>query len=479
MTEPNFSINFTARMLAASACDVGDVLVFDSADGIWKVATDANRTTADARSQAVALTAYGGSAVGKVSYQSSGILAASISDLDTAEARQLVRVSTAGRLERIASEDIDPETDDLVGYAEPDGRVHLYMGFPFDQVVGITNNSPSPTIENDDTGVLDDIASTDGDTNASGIRFGGDAPTVAGIAGGADARTLALITTGGPLVIQNQAVTSLPENQIITGVGEDVTVPQDGGVIVRYDATSFVWRLLGSPPGNLEDLITPGGVGYAIISDDGELWTNRQLTLDDLGPAFNITMGGAQTVEVGASVATPAFTATYTGGPATSATLTDNAGSSPKSLTTPFTSVSSDGTFSQSTNNSTYTFTITALAGAVSDSSSVVIAWRPRVYHGAATAGTLNEAFIEALASSNLQSTRAVTYTDNATSGKYLYYAAPSSYGTPTFTVGGFESGIGLAASGVSVTNAHGVTQNYDIWVSDHPDLGSTTVVVT
>ncbi len=138
MTEPHFAIDFTARMIAASLCEVGDALVYDSADGYWKVSTAANRTTADARTQAIALTAYGGSAVGKVSYQASGTLAEEISDLG-AGSRQLVRVSTAGRIERIATASVDPDTDDVIGYAETDGRVHLFIGIPLAEIIALVN----------------------------------------------------------------------------------------------------------------------------------------------------------------------------------------------------------------------------------------------------------------------------------------------------------------------------------------------------
>ncbi len=138
MTEPHFSINFTANMIAAEACAVGDLLVYDAATGWWKVSSAANRATADARTQAVALTAYGGSAVGKVSYQAAGTVAAEVSDLaDGADDPQFVRASSAGRFERIATASIDPDTDDLVGYAEKDGRVHLFVGLPYAELVTI------------------------------------------------------------------------------------------------------------------------------------------------------------------------------------------------------------------------------------------------------------------------------------------------------------------------------------------------------
>jgi hypothetical protein len=125
MTEPAFSINFTARMIAAEACSVGDLLVYDSAVGYWKVATAANRAAADARAQGVALTEYGGSAVGKVSYQSTGILANEVGGLGEGTAAY-VRSSSAGRLERVEGQ--PAEDDDVVGSCSTDGRVYLHMG---------------------------------------------------------------------------------------------------------------------------------------------------------------------------------------------------------------------------------------------------------------------------------------------------------------------------------------------------------------
>jgi len=138
MTEPNYSIGFTAQMLAATSCGVGDALVYDASTGYWVVATAANRASLGKRTEAIALSAYGGSAVGKVSYQVSGVLAQSKSGLDDdADDPQLVRVSSTGTLERIATDDVDPDTDDIVGYAETDGRVHLFIGLPLAEIVDL------------------------------------------------------------------------------------------------------------------------------------------------------------------------------------------------------------------------------------------------------------------------------------------------------------------------------------------------------
>lgn len=139
MTEPNFSVNFTAAMLATEACAIGDLLVYHQSVGVWKVATTANRTAADAGAQAIAMTAYGGSLIGKVSYKDTGIMAREVTGLGTVGSTQLVRTSSTGRLERVSSYTAG---DDIVGFAEKDGRVHLLFGLPWSMISAIAGVAP-------------------------------------------------------------------------------------------------------------------------------------------------------------------------------------------------------------------------------------------------------------------------------------------------------------------------------------------------
>ncbi len=136
MTEANGAVSFTAQMLASESCDVGDLLVYDDAAGYWRVATSANRATAAARAQAVALTAYGGSTVGKVQYRSAGLVPESVTDLGPGT-ESLVRCSSTGRFERIAAGSVNPSTDDIVGLAYADGRVNLFFGIPIEELATI------------------------------------------------------------------------------------------------------------------------------------------------------------------------------------------------------------------------------------------------------------------------------------------------------------------------------------------------------
>lgn len=100
------------------------------------------------------------------------------------------------------------------------------------------------------------------------------------------------------------------------------------------------------------------------------------------------------------------------------------------------------------------------------------------LYYGAAAAGTYNAAFITWLSGKLLRGSKACSFTANAGSGKYIFFCLPTSYGTPTFTVGGFSGGFTKVASSVSVTIGSLATP-YDVWKSDNANLGSTTVTVS
>lgn len=223
------------------------------------------------------------------------------------------------------------------------------------------------------------------------------------------------------------------------------------------------------------------GVDKEVLVDDGTgvpVW--RGLSLDDLSPAFNASLSGGGTLEVGQSVVNPAFTASYAGGPATAATITDNDGNPALTLSSPFTAGTMPNTYSKTANNASVTFTLSANKGALVDTAQASYAWRPRGFYGVSSnASGNNEAFIEALASSQLQSARNASLSVNAGPGEYIYYAYPTAYGAATFTVGGFEGGFNLVSTTISVTNAFGVTQNYTLYRSTNPSLGSTNVVVT
>ncbi|HJB29738.1 MAG TPA: hypothetical protein IAA06_13240 [Candidatus Blautia faecavium] len=110
---------------------------------------------------------------------------------------------------------------------------------------------------------------------------------------------------------------------------------------------------------------------------------------------------------------------------------------------------------------------------------SATIGFQPKIYWGTADS---KEAYtsedILALEGSALASSKSKTFTVNADAGKHILFVSPSSFGTPSFNVGGFDGGFTKAGT-VSHQNAQGYEQNYDVWKSVQPGLGRTTVKVS
>lgn len=217
MSEPNGSFNFTAQMLASEPCGVGNGLVYDSNLGVWRVSTAANRATANARTQAIAKTAYGGSMVGKVQYQMSGVLAAEISGLG-AGAASWVRMSTAGICERFTP--AGGGLSDIIGKCFADGRVALDMGvWTEDMAVG-GGGGTTPTL----TAGLDISVGTAPNYN---VAFTGTLPTVVAGTG--------ISVSGGP-------------NYTVTATGGGATSPGGSPPQGQFNIagafagfTSFFW----------------------------------------------------------------------------------------------------------------------------------------------------------------------------------------------------------------------------------------------
>jgi len=264
---------------------------------------------------------------------------------------------------------------------------------------------------------------------------------------------------------------------LVADITELQSAQVDGYVSVLHGSTqsqSQQTEIIIEVPFLPEETVMIGGTdGYTI----------RQLTQDDILPGFSITsfsIAGtnyASVVEVGTSIS--AITASVgTNYVPSSGNITDTTSGS-WTFQTPFASAARAGSAVYSTNNASWSVNLSVTRGSKTQSSSITVYWQPRVYHGSAIPGTYNAAFITSLASSNLQSSRSCTFTDTMGAGQYDYYAAPSSYGTPTFQFGALAGGWILVASGVSVTSSTGVTQNYDLWRTDNPNLGTITWQVT
>lgn len=104
------------------------------------------------------------------------------------------------------------------------------------------------------------------------------------------------------------------------------------------------------------------------------------------------------------------------------------------------------------------------------------ITFQPKVYWGKTNKGQMTDVDILALEGSSLASNKNRTFTVNAGEGEKIVYAIPTSFGTPTFNVGGFDGGFKKMQT-LQHTNKSGYSQNYDIWASVNAGLGNTTVI--
>lgn len=129
------------------------------------------------------------------------------------------------------------------------------------------------------------------------------------------------------------------------------------------------------------------------------------------------------------------------------------------------------------TADKSYTVKATDERGTVATASTTV-SFLNGVYYGVLTNGaTIDSKAILSL-TRKLQSSKALTFAANAGVSQQIAYAIPARYGTPTFNVGGFDGGFYHAAS-VAFRNASGYIETYDVWLTDHTGLGTTTVKVT
>lgn len=116
-----------------------------------------------------------------------------------------------------------------------------------------------PPIANSDTGVLEDIVSTSGPANVSGVRFTNINVELASIASPAAGRRFTVFADGGDVVLKHLAGSTI-DNSIIISTGADLTLPHHGAVLLEYNGTIQRWHILS--------LVASGGV--TVPGNDGE-----------------------------------------------------------------------------------------------------------------------------------------------------------------------------------------------------------------
>ena len=99
--------------------------------------------------------------------------------------------------------------------------------------------------DNASTGTINDVSTS----ATSFIRFtNATGPTITGFANGVNGKHLTITNTGaGTVTVANNNAGSVAANRIITGTGANVTIPTGSSVTMIYDATSSLWRVVGSP----------------------------------------------------------------------------------------------------------------------------------------------------------------------------------------------------------------------------------------
>ena len=222
-------------------------------------------------------------------------------------------------------------------------------------------------------------------------------------------------------------------------------------------------------------------------------------SIDILTPAQVLTFtctpaGGASSLGLVASSGTdvPAFVMTYQGTP-TNADIdiqSETYAGSPEvsgsdyTVDAPlFTSLTGPAINRGTAVGETVTFRLTATVDGQTKTKDVTVTYINYRYYGISSNAAIDtDGEIDTFASTqtnSLVNARAVTFTVAPGSGEYIYYILRTALGTPVFTVGGFEGGFSKVGAAVTHTNSRSFSETFDVWRSDNPNLGSTTVVVT
>ncbi len=211
--------------------------------------------------------------------------------------------------------------------------------------------------------------------------------------------------------------------------------------------------------------------GNVVVTDAG----GGQIDVAIAPPAFAISSFAgagsyAATKEIGDTIVSPSFTASYVNGTPVSAHIADGINAD-LPLISPFTSAQELHSYTKTVPNQTVSWGLTAITALTTATSSVSSIWETRVYYGAATPGTLNAAFIAALASNQLQQATTGTFAIGTLGNtKKAYLAVDAGLAQPTTFKdgGGFVVPTSLVASNIAVTNGFGVTRNMNLYASDN-----------
>lgn len=133
--------------------------------------------------------------------------------------------------------------------------------------------------------------------------------------------------------------------------------------------------------------------------------------------------------------------------------------------------------------NSNETFTLTFGDGTVNPGNTttknVNITFTNNVFWGDSVIGTGDGSFMEGLSNNNLQTTNNRGIIGSTTiAGTHFWFGAPSAYGLPNMTVGGFAVDL-TAGTPFNYTNALGHIEEYVLYNTTNDNLGSININIT
>lgn len=274
-----YAISFQAVLSGtATAGSAGDVLLPSTADGLYVRATAANRGTR--RSTGIALSSY--VAAGVVDIQQEGEVSATLSGLGAGTATY-VRVSATGSLERVAS---PGGTDDVVGWCETDGTLHLRCGqIPggYGTGGGGGGGATLPIDMADPASVTGVLAAANGGTGSSSLPAGGIAGLTAMAAGDALAESNAVATSAAAIVTERSAARTLT-NAVIAGASNTLTV-RIANDVTGLGAGIGTWLTTPSSANLLAAMTDKSGTGLCLFGTSPVIRTT--LLLRNPADTFN------------------------------------------------------------------------------------------------------------------------------------------------------------------------------------------------